>query len=224
MNPIKLFIVEDDPDWIKAMTAFLNKEEDMLVVGAATTREEAVRLAGSLEFDVALMDICLSPGRLDGIYAAMELLDIRQAKVIMLSSLEDGSVVTQSFTAGAVQYVLKTDYRSLPQTIRSSLVSNNPMEALLKEYARLKREEQLHALTGAERELFGLIEEGYSQPQIGRKLFKAERTLKNQVNNMLKKLRVKSSKEAVEKVRRGGLVPEPQDRESRSGKGPGRNK
>ncbi|MDF2719209.1 MAG: DNA-binding response regulator [Paenibacillus sp.] len=208
MYPIKVFIVEDDPDWIKAMTAFLNKEEDLLVVGAAASREEAVRLAGTLAFDVALMDIGLTPGRLDGIYAAMELLDLRQAKVIMLTSLEDEAVITQAFTAGAVQYVLKTDYRTLPETIRRTFRGTNPMEALLKEFARLKREEQLQPLTGAERELFGLLEEGYSQPQIGRKLFKAESTLKNQVNKMLKKLRVKSSKEAVEKVRRGGLMPE----------------
>ncbi|MEF3313238.1 response regulator transcription factor [Paenibacillus sp. GYB004] len=208
MQPIKILITEDDPDWIKAMTAFLNKEEDMLVVGAATSREEAVRLAGTLEFDVALMDICLTPGQVDGIYAAMELLEVRPAKVIMLTSLEEESVITKAFTAGAVQYVVKTDYRSLPQTIRGVIRSSNPMEVLLKEFARLKREEQLKELTGAERELFGLLEAGYTQREIGGKLYKAESTLKNQVNKMLKKLRVKSSKEAVAKVRRGGLVPE----------------
>lgn len=214
MQPIKILITEDDPDWIKAMTAFLNKEADMLVVGAATSREEAVRLAGTLEFDVALMDICLTPGQVDGIYAAMELLEVRPAKVIMLTSLEEESVITRAFTAGAVQYVVKTDYRSLPQTIRTVMRSSNPMEVLLKEFARLKREEQLKELTGAERELFGLLEAGYTQREIGGKLYKAESTLKNQVNKMLKKLRVKSSKEAVEKVRRGGLVPEAEKREN----------
>lgn len=217
MNPIKLLIVEDDPDWIKAMTAFLNKEDDMLVVGAATEREEAVRLAGTLEFDVVLMDICLTPGRLDGLYAAMELLDVRPAKVIMLTSLEDEAVITQAFTAGAVQYVVKSEYRQLPTTIRGAMRGTNPMEALLKEFARLKREEQLKELTGAERELFELLEQGYTQPQIGRKLFKAESTLKNQVNKMLKKLRVRSSKEAVEKVRRKGLMPEEPDKTGEAG-------
>ncbi|MEF3302912.1 response regulator transcription factor [Paenibacillus sp. GYB003] len=217
MNPIKLFLVEDDPDWVKAMTAFLNKEPDMLVVGAAASREEAVRMAGTLEFDVALLDICLTPGKLDGIYAAAELLDVREAKVIMLTSLDEETVVTQAFTAGAVQYVAKSDYRLLPQTIRGALRKTNPMEALLKEFARLKREEQLKELTGAERELFELLEQGYTGAQIGRKLFKAESTLKNQVNRMLKKLRVKSSKEAVEKVRRRGIVPEPPDGGAESG-------
>lgn len=215
MSAIKLLLVEDDPGWIKAMTAFLNKEDDMLVVGAATTREEAVRLAGTLEYDVVLLDICLTPGRVDGLYAAMELLDARPTKIIMLTSLEDESIITKAFTAGAVQYVVKTDYRSLPQAIRGAFRGAGPMEALLKEFARLKREEQLQPLTTAEREVFALLEKGYTQPQIGRKLFKAESTLKNQIHNMLKKLRVKSSKEAVEKVRRGGLGPETDEEEGK---------
>lgn len=208
MIPIRLLLVEDDPDWTKALTVFLNQERDMLVVGTAASRGEAVSLARVLEFDVAVMDICLTPGQVDGIYAASEVLEQQSVKVIMLTSLAEESIITQAFTAGAVQYVVKSDYRSLPDVIRGALKGGNPMEALLKEFARLKREEQLRPLTGAEREVFELLEDGYTQPQIGRKLYKAESTLKNQVNRILKKLRVKSSKEAVEKVRRGGLMPE----------------
>jgi NarL family two-component system response regulator LiaR len=80
------------------------------------------------------------------------------------------------------------------------------MEALLKEFTRLKREEQLKELTAAEREVFDMIEQGYTQSQIGRMLHKTESTLKNQVNKLLKKLGVRSSREAVKKVRRKGLV------------------
>jgi NarL family two-component system response regulator LiaR len=209
MNSIRIAIVEDDPDWIKAMTAYLNQEDDFTVVGAAANRREAAKLAETLDFDVVLMDICLGEGKADGIYAAMDMLDVREMKVIMLTSLEDEETIRQSFTAGAIQYVVKTDYRSLPETIRSVCRSPRPMEVLLNEFARLKREEQLKPLTPAEREVFEMLEQGYSHSQIGQKLFKAESTLKNQINKMLKKLGVKSSKEAVEKVRRKGLAARP---------------
>lgn len=205
MSHIKVFIVEDDPDWIKALTAFLNREEDLLVVGTAANSNEALSLAGSLSFDVVLMDIQLEGSRLDGIHTAMLLQEQSPAKIIMLTSLDDEWAMTQSFTAGAVQYLEKSRFRELPQTIRSVYHHSAPMEALLKELARLKREEQLKQLTAAEREVFELIEEGYTQSQIERKLHKAESTLKNQINRMLKKFGVKSSKEAVEKVRRRGL-------------------
>jgi len=204
-NPIRVLLVEDDPDWIKAITSFLNHEPDMLVVGAATGAEEALRLAGTLAFDVVLMDIHLTGSGRDGIYTALELHEIHPAKIIMLTSVIEETVMTQAFTAGAINYIEKTRYRDLPPAIRSAYHHPAAMEALLKEFARLKREEQLKPLTPAEREVYELIEEGYTQADIERKLFKAESTLKNQVNKMLKKLGVKSSKEAVELVRRKGL-------------------
>jgi DNA-binding NarL/FixJ family response regulator len=202
---IKVLLVEDDPDWIKAMTAFLNHEEDMLVVGAAMQSAEAIRLAKTLEFDVVLMDIQLTAGGMEGIYTAVEMHEIHPAKIIMLTSVNDEIVITKAFTAGAVNYIDKTRFKEIPQAIRSAYHHPSAMEVLLKEFARLKREEQLKELTAAEREVFELIEEGYTQPQMEQKLFKAESTLKNQVNKILKKLGVRSSKEAVEKVRRNGL-------------------
>lgn len=205
MGPIQVLLVEDDPDWIQAMTAFLNHEEDLLVVGAATGMAEVIRMAETKTFDVVLMDIQLNGNNLDGIYTAIELHRIHPAKIIMLTSLSDPQVMTQSFTAGALDYIEKSNFRELPHAIRSAYFRPTAMEALLKEYDRLKREEQLQALTTAEREIFELIEAGYTQTEIMRKLYKAESTLKNQVSAILKKLGVRSSKEAVEKVKRRGL-------------------
>ncbi|WP_169081536.1 response regulator transcription factor [Paenibacillus sp. PL91] len=205
MSHIKIFIVEDDADWIKALTSYLNREPDLLVVGTAVNSSEALRMAQSILFDVVLMDIQLEGSRLDGIQTAMMMHELSAAKIIMLTSLNDEQSMTQSFTAGAVQYLEKSRFQELPQSIRSAYHHPAPMEALLKELARLKREEQLKELTGAEREVFELIEAGYTQSQIEQKLYKAESTLKNQVNKMLKKFGVRSSKEAIEKVRRRGL-------------------
>ncbi|RXZ80109.1 DNA-binding response regulator [Paenibacillaceae bacterium] len=210
VQPIKVLIVEDDPDWIKAMTVFLSREADLMVVGAATGSEEAIRLAGTLAFDVVLMDIQLSGDQAvddapDGIYTAMRLHEIHPAKIIMLTSMSEEDYITRAFTAGAINYLEKSRYRELPQTIRAAFHHSTAMDALLKEFARLKREEQLRGLTTAEREVFEYIEAGYTQSQIEQKLHKAESTLKNQVNKMLKKLGVTSSKAAVEKVRRKGL-------------------
>lgn len=178
----------------------------MLVVGAVTNSSDALSVAQTISFDVILMDIHLEGSKLDGIQTAMLLHESSSAKIIMLTSLSDEQAMTRAFTAGALQYLDKTRFQELPQTIRSVYHHPAPMEALLKEFARLKREEQLKELTGAERVVFELIEAGYTQSQIEQKLFKAESTLKNQVNKMLKKFGVRSSKEAVEKVRRRGLL------------------
>ncbi|MBX4147722.1 response regulator transcription factor [Paenibacillus sp. FSL W7-1279] len=209
MNRIQIFLVEDDPDWVKSMTVFLNAQEDMIVVGTAESPEQAMAMAHILSFDIVLMDIQLTAGRLDGIYTAAEILERKpQAKVIMLTSLGDELVIMQSFTAGAVNYIEKPRFKELPAAIRSAVLHSGSMEVLLKEFARLKREEQLRGLTPAEREVFDLLDEGYTHSQMEQKLFKTESTLKNQINKILKKLGVRSSKEAVEKVRRKGIVKE----------------
>lgn len=209
MNRIQIFLVEDDPDWIKSMTVFLNAQEDMIVVGTAESPGQAIAMAQILSFDIVLMDIQLTAGRLDGIYTAAEIYERKpQAKVIMLTSLSDEQVITQSFTAGAINYIEKSRFKELPAAIRSAVFHPGSMEVLLKEFARLKREEQLRGLTPAEREVFDLLDEGYTHSQMEQKLFKTESTLKNQINKILKKLGVRSSREAVEKVRRKGIVRE----------------
>ncbi|MGO4789961.1 response regulator [Paenibacillus sp. 2KB_20] len=207
MNRIQIFLVEDDPDWIKSMTVFLNAQEDMMVVGTAESPEQAIAMAQILSFDIVLMDIQLTAGRHDGISTAAEILDRKpQAKAIMLTSLGDELAIMQSFTAGAINYIEKSRFKELPAAIRSAVFHPGSMEVLLKEFARLKREEQLRGLTPAEREVFDLLDEGYTHSQMEQKLFKTESTLKNQINKILKKLGVRSSREAVEKVRRKGIV------------------
>lgn len=205
MKPIRLLLVEDDPDWVKAMSVYLNQQDDLLVVGTAGSADEALGLAASIDFDVALLDVHLSDAGRDGIYTALALTELRPVRIIMLTSDASERTMTDAFTAGAIHYLDKSRFRELPQVIRSAHHHPEPMEALLKELRRLKREEQLRSLTAAEREVFELLEEGYTHPQIERKLFKAESTLKNQVNRILKKLGVRSGREAVDKVRKGGL-------------------
>lgn len=204
---IRLLLVEDDADWVKAMTTFLQYEADLKVVGSAANGDEAIQLAQQVDFDVILLDIHLKGSDKDGIAIAIELFTLLEAKpkIIMLTSVEDDAAMKRAFTAGAMQYVSKSQYQTLPSLIRHTYHHPQAMEVLLQEFARLKREELLQPLTEAEREVYELIEEGHTQSQMTKKLFKSESTLKTQVNRILKKLGVRSSKEAVEKVQRRGL-------------------
>lgn len=187
------------------MTQYLNSKEDIAVAGTAMNKKEAVRLAASIDFDIALMDINLNGKVMEGIQATAEISRLAKGKVIMLTAFDDRDLIYRSFNAGAVNYINKTDYDSIPHVIRSSYKKRTPVEVLLQDYYRLRKEEQLSSLTPAEREIFNLMEEGYTQSKMMKHSFKSERTIKNQVNRILKKLGVKSSKDALEKVRRRGL-------------------
>lgn len=206
MEYFKVVIVDDDLDWLKAMTRFLNHCGDFLVVGTAVDRQGAVQLSQNCEFDVMLLDINLNGNKLDGIYAAMEILSSTPVRIIMLTSLHEAEIITESFAAGAVSFVAKDHFTEIPTVIRNVIQSNFPMEALLNDYRRLRKEEQLWRLTPAELEIFKLAEQGYKRAEIGDRLFKSENTIKKQIKLILQKLKVANLQEAIQKIHHKAVV------------------
>lgn len=206
MSKIKVFLVDDDPEWLTTMQIYLGKCPDMIVVGTATTRKEAVSKALSLEIDVILMDINLTETRYDGIYAAAEICQRKAVKILMITSFTEKDIILNSFIAGAVNFIPKTQYQAIPEAIRVTYQNRSPVEIVLRDYSRLKEAEQIQSLTRSEREILALAEEGLTRSQISRKLHKSEQTIKNQIGVILKKLKVKRLKDAVVKVKTKGII------------------
>lgn len=206
MDKIRVMIVEDDPAWIKAISSYLIQQDDIIIIGTACTKEEAVKMASIVEIDVILMDINLTENQRDGIVAALEILRFSNARIIMLTALNDKDVIKDSFTVGAVDFISKEDYLDITKAIRKSYNNSSPIQVILEDYGRLKKEEQLKELTRAEKEIFQLMEQGYSQSQIRERLFKTDNTLRTQIKKILKKLGVCSSKDAIKKVQTKGIL------------------
>lgn len=204
---IRIGIVEDDLQWQKILSNFLNAHEDFQVIWVASQRDTAVSLAKETKdtTDIILMDLNLSNSEREGIDAILDICNQNNVKIIVLSSYSDGESIRDAFTAGAVNYILKENFKDIPSAIRTSISGKSPFEEVLKEYSHFKKESLLNNLTQSERELFDLIEDGKSQNEIVELLHKTESTVKSQINSILKKLKVKNSKHAVEKVKRRGL-------------------
>jgi NarL family two-component system response regulator LiaR len=206
MSQIKVFLVDDDPEWLTMMKIFLEDFSDLKVIGVATTKYEAVSMALDLDMDVILMDINLTETRYDGIYAAAEICRHKKVKTLMLTSLDEEDVILNSFIAGAVNFIPKSRYREIPEAIRATYHNTSPMEIVLRDYSRLKEAEQIQSLTRSEREVLALAEQGYHQTQISQKLQKSEQTIKNQIGMILKKLDVERLRDAITKVKTKGII------------------
>nr|WP_306812751.1 response regulator transcription factor [Paenibacillus soyae] len=212
-------MVEDDPDWKRGLVSYLGAEPDFKLIWTASSGEELrAAIAGAEQpADVVLMDIMLD-GRPEGIRLAEEAALSTGARVIMLTSMEEKELILQSFQAGAIDYQIKSSFEKLPSAIRLAFGKQSPISAeaaekLREEFRRLKQlEREFEAkkmsdlITPSELQLLGLIHEGYSQPQIADKLFITLRTVKNHVNNILKKLGMDGSKEAAAKAKEMGLL------------------
>ncbi|OPZ86565.1 MAG: Transcriptional regulatory protein LiaR [Firmicutes bacterium ADurb.Bin419] len=208
MKKNRLIIVEDDEKWVMAMKLFLELEPDLEIVAIASNYNEAIEIGISKDADVILMDINLSGNDLDGIYATAEILSHKEIKVIMLTSICDREVIQNAYVAGAVNYVMKNNYKEIPSIIRNTILNVTPNEVLAKDYMKLKTKELLSPLTSQEREIFNLFSNGKNKKDIQNSLFISESTLKNHVHNIIHKLNVNSIQQAIDKVKRKGFIKE----------------
>ncbi|MEK3839050.1 MULTISPECIES: response regulator transcription factor [unclassified Paenibacillus] len=204
---IQILIVEDDAVWRSMLARFLNSEPGLQVIHTTATKEEALAFCTSHTVDVVLMDLNLTEHHLDGLQATLELsLTGNEARVIVLTSLTDERTILDAFTAGAIQYVSKSDFRLIPGTIREAMRSRSPQSVLVREFLRLKEAEQYNRLTLAEKEIISLSEAGNGRQAMMRSLRKSEGTLKNQITSILRKFNSKSLKEVVRAIKSRGLT------------------
>jgi DNA-binding NarL/FixJ family response regulator len=104
--PIRLLIVDDHEKVRQGLTAFLNSEPDMEVVGAVASGEEAVVAAIEAVPDVVLMDVSM-PG-IGGIEATRLLASAHPGlRVVMLTSFGGRDRFKEALKNGAIGYMLK---------------------------------------------------------------------------------------------------------------------
>ncbi|MBD0379660.1 response regulator transcription factor [Paenibacillus sedimenti] len=185
---IKVLIVEDDPFWQKRLSADLDMEADIHVVGVAGSRSEALELAETNDFDVVLMDIQLTTARLDGLDTTRDMMVAKggKLKIIMLTSLDDQDVIVKSFQNGAVNYITKSSYSDIVQAIRDAYHSIPTLHA--DSIPAVMKEMKLSLLTPVEKEVYLLKERGMSKPEIAGRLHKSVNTIKTQLRTIKNKL------------------------------------
>lgn len=190
----------------------LESVADLEVVGEAATGEEAVALAARLQPDVILMDINM-PG-LNGIEATRRILHTSpHISVLMLTMFEDDDSVFAAVRAGARGYVLKGALKAeilrAIQVVSSGEAIFGPAIArkLIHFFAgpRPAAPQIFPELTDREREILTLMTQHLTNPEIAERLAISQKTVRNQVSNILSKLQVVDRAQAIIKAREAGL-------------------
>ncbi|MBD0380768.1 response regulator transcription factor [Paenibacillus sedimenti] len=223
MEQIRIIIVEDDRDWLRGLSSYLNREPDLTIVATASTVEDAQELLRGTEplADIILMDIMLHDEPA-GIRLAEQALLAWGVKVIMLTSMEEKDFIFRSFQAGAIDYQIKSRFEELPAVVRAaharkSSINAAVAEQMREEFRRLKRlehefkvKEVKDLITPTELQVLEMIDQGHTQTEIANRFFISLRTVKIHVGHILKKLGSSSSKEAAQKLRDLGLFEDKQ--------------
>ena len=212
MTAIRVLIADDHAVVRQGLRTFLELQDDIDVVADVADGAAAVAAAREHQPDVVLMDLVM-PGT-DGVEAIRRITGDQPAtRVIALTSFLDDDKVLPAVRAGAAAYLLKDVG---PQELVAAIRTVYGGEALLHPAvaARLMGEVagrggdggHAHDLTPREREVLDLLARGQSKEAIAQRLFLSANTVRNHIQNILRKLGAHSRLEAVATATREGLI------------------
>ena len=208
---IRLLIC-DDHEVIRTGLANLLADTGIEIVGEAANGKETVKQALKLKPDVILLDIRMPDG--DGL-ATLEKLRSKApgCKVVMLSTYDNPTYIARAVALGACDYVLKGSPReSLVQTIQAAAAGESPCHAgeLRRIAAAMKVRQAVDdddvPLTQRETQVLRHVALGLSNKEIARSLEISVETVKEHVQNILRKIAVSDRTQAAVWAVRKGLV------------------
>lgn len=213
MNKIKIILVDDHQIIIDGLKSLLKDSEEIVVSGEANNGREALRILELLEIDVVLMDIDMPV--LNGIDTLKEIRRCGSAvKVIILSMHNEAGMIKSMMNIGANGYLLKSSSKDeLITAIRKvadggQFFSTEVTLSLLNKSQNIRPNSnlQLELLTERETEIVQLIAEGFSNKEIGSKLFISHRTVDTHRTNLMKKLNVSNIAGLISYAIKNGIV------------------
>ncbi len=206
MNKIKILIVDDHPMMREALQTAFEGEEDIEMIGEAPDAIKALKMLETLKPDVIMMDMLLP--EMSGLEAIEKIIEANpEAKILVLSSMEDEERIVSAIQAGALGYFPKTASRMyLLEAIRrvADGVPYMPAGITLKLFQGLRRIKSLQPtndlqlpLTTRQQEILSLLSEGHSDDEIGRLLHLEKSTVRAHVHHILQRLGLKNRVQAV---------------------------
>lgn len=204
----RIGIIEDNIFLLKSFRDYLNSAEGMTVVFSCASMEEAkqlIELKQSLSPDIILLDIFL-PGE-SGIEGIPYLKDkFPAAKIIMLTTYNEDSLIINCLKQGASGYALKTaQLNHLIEIIHKTtktgaFIDDMSIAKVIKNLQSKKESSFTDALTLREKEIVSLVEKGYSYKQMSESLFVTTYTINYHLKNIYKKLNIHSKSALLSKI------------------------
>ena len=225
MEAIRILIADDHLFYREGVRTLLKGVADVEIVGDATSGEEAVAQAATLQPDIVLMDIKM-PG-LNGIEATRHILQHHpRIGVLVVTMFDDDETVFAAMRAGARGYLLKdADREELLRAVNAvhrgeAIFSPAIAQRMVQYFADLSGRASAPSRSGAgasgsarpfpelterECEVLELIAQGQNNPAIAERLVLSVKTVQNHVSNILSKLQSLDRAQAIVRAREAGF-------------------
>lgn len=228
-SPIRVALVDDQQLVRSGLGMLINSQPDLDVVLQAGNGLEALSGLSATAADVVLMDVRM-PG-MDGLETTRRLMErtkaalpgswLSELKIVMLTTFDLDEYALAAIQAGASGFLLKDappeellgairtvfagDAVIAPSTTRRLLDHVAPMLSAPSP-ANDANAVAVGSLTAREHEVFVLIANGLSNPEIATQLFVSEATVKTHVGHILAKLNARDRVQVVVIAYETGIV------------------
>ncbi len=198
---ISVLLAEDHAIVRQGLSALLNRDGHLKIVGEARTGREAVELAESLRPDVILMDIAMPV--LNGLEATRQILGANAAaKIIILSAHSDDEYVERTTAAGVVGFLEKQTSAEILTKAISEVAKGNKYfspsitKRLPQERGKIRgrdgfvKRAGIRPLTSRESEVLQLVAEGSANKQVADSLGISIKTVEKHRQHLMDKLNI----------------------------------
>jgi two-component system, NarL family, response regulator len=202
--PIRVLCVDDHRIVREGLALIVNHQPDMVVVGSASSGEEAVDLFMKLRPDVTLMDLQL--GGMSGVEAIRAIRkQAPSARIVVLTMYQGDEDIYRALQAGAATYILKdTLSDDLIRVVQEVHAGKHPVMPDVE--ARLAERAANPTLTPREIQVIELVSQGMRNKELAAELGISEETAHVHVRNILTKLKVKDRSAAITVAYRRGII------------------
>ena len=107
-DKITILIADDNPDFARTLTSYIENDEELEIIGIATDGKQAVEMILNTQPDIALLDVIMP--HLDGIGVLEKINEANMRKrpmCIMLSAVGQDKITQRSLELGAEYYAIK---------------------------------------------------------------------------------------------------------------------
>jgi DNA-binding NarL/FixJ family response regulator len=211
MKKIRIIIADDHRLFREGLRRLLELEDDLEIVGAAKDGAEAVDLILTADPDVVLLDINMP--KLDGGEVIKRLRGSNiHSRFMAITAYDDEEHLANLSAQGINGYILKSS--SMPDLLAAlrsvsggeSYVDPKVAGKLLSSFKRKEENDVMQLLTQREKEVLFWLSQGFNNFEISAKMVLSEKTVKNHVSHLLRKLNLNDRTQAAVLAWRMGLI------------------
>ena len=209
MNKIKIVIIDDHKMIREGLQQLLELDGEISVIGQAGDGYDGLSLIESTNPDVILLDINMP--NMNGLEMLTELKKIKpDSRVLILTIHNEIDYLVKAIELGVNGYILKdSECSTLKKAIFTVYEGSTYIQPSLTPLIREKAEEQkniFNTLTARELDVLRLLSSGMLNRDIANVLDISEKTVKNHVSNILKKLDVNDRTQAAVMAVKNNIV------------------